>query len=297
MWTPAGVRLVALSGGPSPRGGIYRSFDQLTLNARAYDTGPFFVLAFRATMRDGTRSVVVEPCYAGAAREPLATGDRLGKDVVDDIAITQLGFALCCVIDVRRSKQRFKKAVMVHEATVVHADALREGRQVPGLGQITCLLTPPAANMQAGVVALEFKGGRSGLAFGPILSDPEVFAKTGDPAPGLPNQYIQSFGPPVSNNGVLPTSLFGVVSRVGLSDGPEALWAGVFTQQIPLGGEAIVPLIEGDSIDDRPDLIVRDFTPLKLTNSGTLLLRATLEQDGASHQGLLLLDRLFDWLA
>jgi hypothetical protein len=248
-------------------------------------------------MQDGARSVIVEPCYAGAAREPLATGDRLGKDVVDDIAISQLGFALCCVIDVRRSKQRFKKAVIVHEATVVHADALRERRQVPGLGQITRLLVPPAANMQASVVALEFKGGRSGLALAPILSDPELFAKTGDPAPGLPNQCIQSFGPPVSNNGVLPASLFGVVSRVRLSGGPAALWVGVFTQQIPLGGEAIVPLIEGDSIDDRPDLIVRGFTPLKLTNSGMLLLRATLQQGGANREGLLLLDGLFDWLA
>jgi hypothetical protein len=296
LWTPEGVQVVARTGGRSSRGGTYAAFAQLTITSCKLEAGPYYQLAFVATMGGGRRSIVLQSSYEAVA-ELLSTGDSLGKDMVDDLAISRLGASLSCVVDIRRSKQRRRKAILVQNGLITHGDALRERMRLPGLGKVTRLLAPPAANLQEGFVALEFECGGSGLATREVAGDSQVFVKTGDPAPGLLGVCIERFGAPGTNSGVPVPGRFGVASTVWLSNGCAALWAGVFAQQIPLTGHAIMPLIEGDSTDDERSLIVRAFTPLKLTNNGALLLRATLEGGGTTHEGLLLLDGLFDWCA
>jgi hypothetical protein len=295
---PGGVRTVALAGDTSPDGHTYQSFEQLTLMSGVVDSRPFANLAIMAIMADGRKSIILDPsAKSQMPAEVLAVGDQLDTAVVEDVAMSPLGLALCCNVRMRRAKRRYNEAILVHDRLIMHGNVLREGRRLSGLGQIRRILAPPAMNFQTGFVAVELADGRSGLATLESRGDTQIFATSGDPAPGIPGQRLMRFGPPVSNSGVPLIGPFGVVSAVELGDGRAALWVGGFGQKIPFAGEAIVPLVEGDSPDDRPNMIVRAFKPLKLTNGGALLLRATLEEGGASREGLLLLDGLFDWLA
>jgi hypothetical protein len=295
--TPDGVRTVALAGGAAPDGQSYRSFDQLTLVSGIFDGRPFYTLAFVATMADGKKSVILDPCgKAQAAAEVLVTGDQLDTAVVEDLAISRLGLSLCCIARMRRARRVYNEAILLHDRLIMHGDVLREGRRLPQAGKIARLLAPAAVNLQTGFVALEFADRRGGLATLESRGDTQVFVQTGDPAPGIHGARLQHFGSVVSNSGVPPLGRFGVASAVELSDGRAALWVGAFKQKIPFVGAAIVPLIEGDRTDDERGLVVRAFTPVKLTNRGALLLRGTLERGGAAREGLLLLDGLFDWL-
>src|SRR5262249_30960986 len=130
-----------------------------------------------------------------------------------------------------------------------------------------------------------------------VFGDAFVIGKSGDPAPGLDNEAIQSFGAPVAN----PSFPFpfdvqrppsGIVSVVTLSTGRSALWLWLRTFR----GIGIAPpetrvLLLEATTDGQ---VVRDFSPLKLSDTGSLLLRGTVGEGSAAREGLFLMDGLFD---
>lgn len=97
------------------------------------------------------------------------------------------------------------------------------------------------------------------------------------------------------NSGLPAGGRCGVASRVALGDGTYAIWLGVFAGQQPMSGAAVIPLVAGDHSDDQPPSRGDAFSPIKLTNSGHLLLKLTLDVSGRTVAGPLLLDHAFDW--
>ena len=288
--TASGVRVVARDGEPAPGGGRYVSFGQLALTSFELGGGPYFRLAYVARTTRARQSLVIWPSYTMPG-EVLATGTAAAGGVLDGVVISRLGLALCCVAEVRDGARVRRTALLASEHQLVWGDRLRDGGELPGLGRIARLIAPPACHVHHGYVAVELAGGGTALVTRPVGTDPEVFARGGDPAPGLPGGRIRRFGPPLANSGVPGGGPCGIASVVRLDGGDTALWLGVFGHRQPMRGAAIMPLFAGDHTDDRPPLPVEAFTPLALTNTGTLLLRATV----AGRPSLLVLDRLFDW--
>jgi hypothetical protein len=294
--TPEGVEAVALAGGKSPRGNTYKSFSQLTIDSL---TGSAFRLAFIAMMEDGKKSIIIKQSFGTTTPvEILSTGDLLGKEIVEDLVISRIGLSLSCVAKMRKpSKKRITEVIVVDSGFILHGGSLREGVRVPSLGKLKRILVPPAVNFQDGFVAVQFKGGASGLAQRTVFGDSQIFAKTGDPAPGLLGETIQSFAPPVSNS-LAPNApgfsdRFGIVSTVELSGGLVALWVGFFTNKAPLEGEATLMLVGGNISSDGQNYFLRLFSPVKLNNHGVLLLRGTIVNGEASREGIFLIDGLF----
>ena len=285
--TAAGTRAVARTGTD------YASFQQLTLTSYPVDGSPYFRLAYTAMLPDGRKRLLIWPSY----REPsavLTTGDTVAGGVLEDFMISRLGFATCVLARVRNGGTSRRWALLVSEDQVIWGHRVRDGARFPGLGRIARLLGPGAVFVHNGFVAAELDDGRSMLLTRSGGGDPQVFAHSGDPAPGMPAR-ITSFGPPLANHGLTGDAPCGIASIATLDDGCAALWLGVFPVQQPMAGAAVIPLVAGDHTDDELAACVKTFTPLKLTNTGTLLLRSTLDLDGRAADGLLLLDRLFDW--
>lgn len=290
-WTPSDVKPVARAGGRSPRGRVYRSFGQLTVES----FGDSLVsLAFVATMDDGTKSIVMQT-LGEAPVEILSTGDRLGDETVEGFSISRLGLSLSCVADLRHTGTgaRGAEAIVVHDGFVLSGGTLRTGADVPTVGRVRRLLGTPGLNSQDGFVAVEFDGGACGLARRDVLGDSVFFTRTGDAAPGLRAQTISRFGPPVANSLPLDTAglngSFAVASQVTLADRRAGVWLGTFDSKSPMRGTAKLLLLD-DYASGAP-------SPLKLTNRGALLLRAPVQVGGTPRVGLLVADSLFDHLA
>jgi hypothetical protein len=301
------------AGDPAPCGGRYAGFRELDLGEAGH-------LLFRATLTGGgeglflrtpagVQPIARDACFSqltmtathiayavrqslviwnlsAAPRTVLTAGAEVAGGTLGRFAISRLGAALCCVADV--DHQRI--ALVLTEGQIIWGDRVREGGRFPHDSPISRLLTPPAAYADIGFVAAEFADGSSGLVSRPTNAEPRVFARSGDPAPGLPDASIERFGPPVANSGGVPDNgPCGIVSVVRLTSGDTALWVGTVHRP------AAIPLVAGDSTDDDPSLVVESFTPVKLTNSGSLLLRAGLRTGGTVREGLLVLYRLFDW--
>ena len=297
LWTGHdGVRALARAGDPAPAGGAYASFGQLSLTSWTAGDGPRFLLGLVARLADGRKAVVIQPSH-GPALQRLTSGAALGEEVLDDVVASPVGTGgMCCVATTRGRRGRIRGGLIVTDSLVLSTGLLREGSRMPGLGRVERLLAPPAISTQLGLLTVELDGGRGALCtMPPLVGDPEVLVRTGDALPGLPGERIRRLGPPVANAGEPGGRTFGVASVARLRGGRGALWLGVFRAQVPLRGEAIVPLLCDDRSDDRDGLPVRSFTPLKLSNSGILLLRGLLGQRGRLRERLLLLDGLFDW--
>ena len=294
LLSEAEVRQVARAGERSPSGHVHRSFEQLSLTSCVLPSGPYFRLACVARAPEGRGSLVVWRSYA-APTELLAAGTRVAGGVLKDLTISRLGLGLCCIAELGGRHAPRRTALLAHEGMVIWGDQLREGGRVGQERPIARILGPPAINIHTGFVALELEDGTSALATRPVGIDPEVFARTGDPAPGLADQRIVRFGAPVASSGVPRGGKFGIASAVDLSGGGRALWVGVFESQVPMRGGVIIPFCTGDSSDDERALEVDAFTPVKLSNTGVVLLRATLRGEGCCRDGLLVLDRLFEW--
>jgi hypothetical protein len=252
--------------------------------------GPYHRLAFLAQLADGRVSLVIWPSYTDPA-EVLTTGGRLGEDVVEHLAISRVGFSVGCVATVRRrAAAPVRTIILAHEGAVAWAPGAAEGDVIDDLPPITRVLASPGCHSEVAFAAVELRGGTSALIARPVLADPQVLARTGDPAPGLPGVHLERFGPPVASSG-LPTSRpFGVASTVRLSHGRAAVWVAVLDTATPMRGRVVLPVLDGETTDE--GLVVRDPVPLTLTNSGILLLRAELDRQ----PGLIVIDHLLDGL-
>ena len=294
LQTASGIREVARVGQACPTGSAYASFAALSLTSYILDSGPYFRLAYTARLADGRAALVIWPSY----REPsmvLTTGEQVAGGVVEDFTISRVGFAVCVIARVRRERGPRHVVLLANEDQLIWGSRLRDGGRFAGLGRISRIMGPPGMNVHHGFVAAELEGGRTILTTC-SGADPEVFACSGDPAPGMPDRHIARFGPPLANDGVPEADLCGIASVITLSDRSSALWLGVFGSQRPMAGAAIIPLVAGDHTDDQQSPVrVDTFTPTKLTNSGNVLLKASLNLGGRNTEGLLLLDRAFDW--
>jgi len=297
---PSGIEVVALSGGKSPRGFTYKSFAQPTLIAERGDRGGGYFAAFIAVMEENNKSIITRADFFSAAEETLTTGDRLADVEVRDFVISQMGGeAVCAVADlVDASGRNFKEVIFVG-GNILSGTNFRTRGKIEGFPRIKQILTPPAINFQVSLASVVLKGGMSAIAARDVLGGAFVIAKAGDAAPGVPNSTIQSFGPPVSN-AVFPfanstdRSPSGIVSVVNLSGGRSALW--LWTRKVAFPGPDIfqtrLALVEGDTTTDGQ--VMHNFSPVKLSDKGTLLLRGTLGEGSAAHEGLFVIDGLFD---
>lgn len=293
LHTPQGIRTMAVTGGASPGGNVYASFAALSMASTVLEDGPYHRLAFLADLADGRRSLVIAPSYTEPA-EVLTTGACLGADVVEDLAISRVGFSVSCVATVRRAGVRVRTIVIAHEGAVAWAPGAAEGDSIDGLPAITRIRTPPGCHSEMAFVAVDLAGGGSALIARPVLADPSVLARSGD---ALPDGRIARFGPPVASSGLPACRPFGLASAVTLDDGRAGVWVAALTTATPLRGQAAFPVLDGDRTDDAGPLEVRDPRPVALTNTGILLLRADLGPAGDRRPGLLVIDHLLEGLA
>jgi hypothetical protein len=291
--SPAGLRVVARGGDRSPRGHTLAGFQQLTMTAGRLGGEPWHHAAFVARLAGGRTSLLVAPSHADPA-EMLVSGERAAGATVEEISISRTGFAVCAVASMRENGDRFRMALLASHGRVMWGERIREGREFPGLGRIAEIGAAPGLNVHLGLLAVTVAGGGCALVTRPFGVDPAVLARSGDPAPGMPGATLGKMGSPVANSGVPHPGPCGIASVVELSTGHTALWLCVLTQRLPPAGTAVMPLLAGEVTDDQHPSVVVSFRPVKLTNSGILLLRAVLDDGGRRRDALLLLDRLFD---
>jgi|GEM_PF-2680001 len=300
LWSPDGVEVVALEGEASPRGRIYKSFSQLTA---ADPTGEALRIAFVANMTGktkGGKSIIFKDFFGDRKLiEKLSTGDKLGKNLVDDFVISPVLISVAAVVDThpkKKKQRRIREYTLVDPHFVIHGGPLAEGAEVSPLGTITRIQSPPAINGQTGFVSVEMGSGASGLVRQEVFGDATLFAKTGDPAPGVTGASIQSFGPPVAS--VLWSHYpeyfgnLGIISPVVLSNGQRALWVGIYPD-FNLDLSAQLMLIDGEPLGATGSLRLRTFSPVELGNRGSLLLRGEIDGPEGAIKGLFLLGGLF----
>jgi hypothetical protein len=262
LWTRDGVRVIALAGTEAARGGIFRSFARPTLIVVQARSGAGYILAYEATFQSGARSVVVHPSYAEPL-DTLTTGDLLGEQEVLDFSMSRMAGCLSCVVQLRgKDGETAREVTFVKHGMTVHGGSLREGAQFPALGTVRTIAGPPAVSLQTAFAAVAFADGANALVTADVLGGAQVFARSGDVSPGLADDPIDSFGPPISNAAFPLSCPPGLVAPVRLRSGRSALWSAVFSGVMPLQGEQRLLSLEGG-----------DAVPVKLTNHGTLLLR------------------------
>jgi hypothetical protein len=305
LWSPEGVQEIALAGEQSPRGNTYKSFSALSIVSVSPTEG-HYKRAFVAAMENNKKSVMFKASY-DQLFEILTTGDVLQpkRDVVEDFVIGRLGFSLGCVIQAHRKSKINKhyKKVIILDGFLVTGDALRDGVRFPVLGKVKQIFDPPAMNFQQAYASIEFKSGVSALATRDVDGGSSIIAKSGDTTTEAPSEVIQNFGPPVSSPFREFTSddfgevsgPFGIVSPVHLHADRVALWLGVFTSKIPsfVGGTRVL-LTDGRVVLDGQEVTLVAFSPVKLTNTGILLVRGKLGDGEQTRECLFTIGGLFD---
>lgn len=300
LWTSDGVKTVAAAGGRSPRGNTYRTFSQPTVLAGVSNSGVIPLMAFVAEMADGSKSLITD----NTLRDPveiLSTNDKLGdsgKEIVRDFVVSRMGgIALSVVADLRKKDKRFKESLMI-SADAIFQGGLKEKATIEGLGRIKRILTPPSIRFQVGYTTVEFRSGVSALAARDSFHAPVIVAQSGGPAPGLPGETIQSFGPPeINDNFPFDSGLTLLVSTVRLSGGRSALWSDIKLASSSGGPEttgARLLMIEGDQIGASQDASLGSFSAVKVNNSGAVLVRGTVRTATATREGLFVVDGLLD---
>lgn len=281
LLTPQGIRSIAVTGDR------YTSFESVTLASTVLEDGPYHRIAFLARQAGGRVSLMIHPSYTEPA-EVLTTGTRLGEDTVEELAISRVGFSVGCVASVRRSGSLVRTIVIAHEGAVAWAPGAAEGEEFDGLPAITRIIGAPGCHSEIAFAAVELRGGDSAVLARPVLADPEILARTGDPAPGLDGVCLERFGAPVASSGLPAHRPFGLASTVRCDDGRAAVWVAALDTATPFSGRTVLPVLDGEPTDD--GLAVHKPEPLVLTNTGILLLRAEL----AGRPGLVLIDHLLD---
>jgi len=295
LWSPEKVEPIALAGNKSPRGSVYKSFSHPIIAATSANNGVSFFLAFVAVMDDDSKSLIF-----GTSRgleEVLATGDKLEGNTVKDFAISQIGaFAVGCVAEMRpkRSGEPYNEVLVIAEDIIANHGVLREGSRFESMGKkVKRIFGPPAISFQASFVALQFKRKKSAIVFRDVFGDPAIVAKSGQPAPGLSDENIESFGAPIANAVIPIPRGRAILSMVRLSSGRSALWGFISKSDFLSEAETKLLLVEG-SISQGQGLALQSVIPLKVTNNGTVLLRATIGEGIATRQGLFIMNGLFD---
>lgn len=284
LWTPESLDTIALAGGTSPRGRVYRSFLRPTVEGMG---GEGVKLAFVATMEDGAKSLIFQPLYGDMAPvEILATGDPLGEYVVEDFIISRMAFCLSAVATLRHPEMKKKvtrEVIIIDSGFILHNGALQEKVKAPPLGRIRRILGVPAANFQDGFAAVELDGGVTALAQRTVFGESCVFA--------MPDATVQGFGPPVANS--LPPATRGFarqfwVASVARLKGESAIWIGGFETKAPLQGEARL-VRTSELLPDGAGL--RSPALIKMNNRGELLFRGMVHGESGPREGLFLLDQ------
>jgi hypothetical protein len=294
VWSPEEVGVIALAGSKSPRNNTYRSFAQPTIVAVSPTSGISFQAVFIAMMEDGRKSVISNRPYLPVSErvlETISTGDRLNRKKVRDLKISRLGgLMVSCVAEMGKGGRRFDELILVGSGFIIHDTGFEDGVKFPTLKKVKEIFAPPAISLQLALVAIKFKRGKIGLASLDVLGTSTVFAITGQPAPGLPHETIESFDPPLSNaNFPLAASFWGA-STVRLSSGRQALW---FSQLS--GGAAIEPklLLPQDELNGQ-DSVLESFSAVKLNNNGTMLMRGKVRDGDVMRELVFVMDGLFD---
>jgi hypothetical protein len=296
LWTPEKVEAIAIAGNKSPRGTTYKAFSQPIIMATSGNTGVNFFLSFIAVMDNDSKSIVQKSSSSLVLEEPLATGDKLERsNVVTDFVISQMGaLAFGCVAEIQKGGgRRFNEVLIVGTGFIIGGGVLKEGTRFKRLGKVTRILSPPGVAFQVAFVALEFKNKSSAIAARDVFGKPGIVAESGSPAPGLPEETIQSFGPPVANaRAPIADVPQAILSTVRLSDGRTALWAHIFRFGGATEAETKLLFIEG-SPNEGQSLQLRSVSPLKVTNTGTVLLRAIVGEGVDAREGVLVVSGLF----
>jgi hypothetical protein len=293
VWTPQAIEPVALIGGKSARGQTFESFEQLKINATTRNDGPGFQLAFVARVSGGQKAAIFKTSNS-PSEQNLSAGDTIsviggGLDRIFNLEISPVGLStVACLLDVQRVNKPskiYRRLISFGEVTFWFGN-WQEGKKIRGAGQIKRILDSPAITFQSVVAAVELSHKRQAITgFGGLL------VETKRRAPGLPGRTIREIGPPITNPRVPVLSFgddppFGLASKILLDDDTEALW--VFDGSSE-GDEARIELLDGTT---GGGFSIRSFSPLKFSNSGSLLLAGTVA-DGGDRAGLFVLEGLF----
>jgi hypothetical protein len=306
--TGSQVRAVARAGDPAPGGGHYAGFRQLALGSYPSPAaGADVRLAYAGRTTDGRTSLVIRS-PGRAPRRVMTTGARVAGGVLEDFTTSRLGRLVCVVARIRYGTSKRRVTLLASEDQLTGDERLRDGGELPELGGIGRLLTPPAICLHHAFVGLALEDGGQALvaraAGGPV----RVLARSGDPAPGVAGARITKLGPPIANSGV-PGGVCGVVVAVQLSGGHTGLWTScgtappvirlVATGRASALRQARRPAAAHRSPDPQsagpgdPAVRVEAFTPVKLTNTGIVMLRSIVDLGGRPADGLVILDRIF----
>jgi hypothetical protein len=311
LWTPQGVQTVQLAGdktsGLEHPGLTYRSFSQLTINSFFNTTTGTFspAFAFVAELEEDQKQAVVWKDYGQLASPVAVSGDSIvPKEIMDRFVIARLArLGLAFIADCHRlhGNHEFKRPIVFAiRSFIIWDPSLVEGSHLRPLGKLRQLDAPLSVTTQSKIyLTAEFS--RNGRAVSAILVT-EAFSplveivRTGDPAPGLQDQTFVEFGLPVTNPGELSDLVppNGVVTAVKLSDGRKALWVAVLKNVLPGFTENTSLALIGGSTGEHGQPTLSSFNPVKLANSGALLLRGTVGDTAATRAGLFVLSGLFN---
>ena len=310
LWTAQGVQTVQLAGdktnGFAHPGLTYRSFSQLTINSFLNTTTGTFspAFAFVADLEEDQKQAVVWKDYAEPVLTVLVSGDSIvPKEIMDRFVIARLArFGLTFVADCHRAhgNHEFRRPIVFPVGSaIVFTPSFVEGAHLPPLGKLRQLDDPPSVTTQSQVYlkAELSRNGRavSGILVNEVLLPIEVLVRTGDAAPGLQDQTIVELGPPVSNPGEIsgPIPPHGVVTAIQLSDGRQALWVAILQNVLTGFTESTSLALIGGSTGKPGQPTLTSFNPVKLTNSGALLLRGTAGDGSSTRAGVFVLSGLF----
>lgn len=275
---------IAFVGGASPRGRIWSGFASISLTCISVttpdDLEPVYQITYVGFTVDGHTSLVIWPSYDPMPGEVLSTGDwiKTRDAIVEGFTASPSGLSVACVAHIRRQStgRRNHKVIIADYGGLVVGNALHDGTKVPGLGRVLEIEEPPAVLGQAAVVATSFSRGGSALLLRDVGGAATAFVKSGDQASGLPKgETLQTFASPVATR--FPAGSMTVVSDVTTSGGLRALLVQVFSGQVPpIETDRTATLLDGAAVVNGESVSLTSFTPVKLTSSGSVLIKATI---------------------
>ena len=310
LWTPQGVQTIQLAGDKTNSlehpGLTYRSFAQLTINSFLNTTTGSFspAFAFVADLEEDQRQAVVWKDYGRPAFSILVSGDSIvPKESIDRFVIARLArFGLTFLAECHKAHGNrvfSRPLVFATDSSIFWDPSFVEGARLPPLGKLRQLDSPASVTVQTQIyLKAEFsKNGRAGSAILATEATLPIVAliRTGDAAPGLEDQTIVEIGLPVTNPGEVsdPIPPHRVVAAVKLSDGRNALWVSVLQNILTGFTESPALALIGGSTGESGQPTLSTFNPVKLSNSGTLLLRGTVRDGAATRTGVFALTGLF----
>jgi len=325
LWTAtSGIQTLAVTGdqtnGRDP-GLTYESFGQLTVNSVSDPTGKLAVTpvyAFSATLANNQGQAVAWSDYApadfGFGPPPitaLTTGDvivthTLKMEVMESFSLprlTESGLNVLLTVQKPDGRQ-IHLPIYLDEAGAGGYELdplLTEGLKTRA-GKTMQIEAPISASFESAVFLLVqcVKDERQTKA---ILTDDvqgflpiSVLLQTGGAAPTVHKEKIKDIGAPVSNPGdtlEYPGVPQGLVAPVTLSNGQNALWVATIT--VPAGKykvNASLQLIGGATgAVGAPS--ISSVTPVKLTDTGFLLLTGAEGSGVSAQNGVFIFSGLF----